>query len=67
VGRASPPARLPVPQRLLDKSLPPALAHITGLRAVTELSMHDAVSSSAANGKGELLHAGRHRWPASTA
>ncbi|GIL81825.1 hypothetical protein Vretimale_1422 [Volvox reticuliferus] len=32
-------------QRLLDKTIPPALAHITGLKSVTELKMHPAKRS----------------------
>ncbi|GFR53085.1 hypothetical protein Agub_g15795 [Astrephomene gubernaculifera] len=36
-------------QRLLDKSLPPALSHVTGLRAVTELKLHRSNSAPAAN------------------
>ncbi|KAG2493539.1 hypothetical protein HYH03_008353 [Edaphochlamys debaryana] len=34
-------------QRLLDKTLPPTLSHITGLRSVTEVKLHRAATSSA--------------------
>ncbi|GIL49086.1 hypothetical protein Vafri_5553 [Volvox africanus] len=34
-------------QRLLNKSIPPALAHISGLKAVTELKLHPAKRSGA--------------------
>ncbi|PNH09106.1 hypothetical protein TSOC_004289 [Tetrabaena socialis] len=41
-------------QRLLDKSLPPALAHITGLRSVTEVKLHrtERPAGGAGNGSG---------------
>eukprot|EP00198_Chlamydomonas_reinhardtii_P006336 XP_001695672.1 predicted protein [Chlamydomonas reinhardtii] len=38
--------------RLLDKSLPPTLSHITGLRSVVELKLTPAANGSGANGAG---------------